>query len=66
MVEVVVANDGAEGFAAELASVRRDGISAAVGWQGGGGFRFMRLGEPVFSADGRIHAEAFGTGGVAA
>ena len=32
------------------------GISAAVGWQGGGGFRFMRLGEPVFSADGRIHA----------
>jgi adenine-specific DNA-methyltransferase len=33
------------------------GISAAVGWQGGGGFRFMRLGEPVFSADGRIHAD---------
>jgi adenine-specific DNA-methyltransferase len=33
------------------------GISAAAGWQGGGGFRFMRLGEPVFSADGRIHAD---------
>ena len=31
------------------------GISAAVGWQGGGGFRFLRLGEPVFDADGRIH-----------
>jgi adenine-specific DNA-methyltransferase len=23
---------------------------------GGGGFRFMRLGEPVFDAEGRIHA----------
>lgn len=31
------------------------GISAAVGWQGGGGFRFMRLGETVFQEDGRIH-----------
>ena len=31
------------------------GISAAVGWQGGGGFRFMRLGDAVFSADGRIN-----------
>jgi adenine-specific DNA-methyltransferase len=31
------------------------GISTAVGWQGGGGFRFLRLGDPVFSADGRIH-----------
>jgi len=31
------------------------GISKAVGWQGGGGFRFLRLGEPVFDADGRIH-----------
>jgi adenine-specific DNA-methyltransferase len=30
------------------------GISAAVGWQGGGGFRFARLGEPVFDAEGRI------------
>ncbi|MEQ1512821.1 MAG: site-specific DNA-methyltransferase [Lysobacteraceae bacterium] len=30
------------------------GISEAVGWQGGGGFRFMQLGEPVFDADGRI------------
>ncbi|TAM60395.1 MAG: site-specific DNA-methyltransferase [Rhodanobacter sp.] len=30
------------------------GISSAVNWQGGGGFRFMRLGEPVFEQDGRI------------
>ena len=28
------------------------GISAAVGWQGGGGFRFARLGAPIFDADG--------------
>ena len=33
------------------------GISAAVGWQGGGGFRFARLSEPVFSADGRINPQ---------
>lgn len=31
------------------------GISQAVGWQGGGGFRFATLGEPVFDADGRIN-----------
>jgi adenine-specific DNA-methyltransferase len=31
------------------------GISTAVGWQGGGGFRLVELGEPVFDADGRIH-----------
>jgi adenine-specific DNA-methyltransferase len=31
------------------------GISQAVGWQGGGGFRFFRLGETVFDADGRIN-----------
>ena len=30
------------------------GISAAVGWRGGGGFGFYRLGSPVFDADGRI------------
>lgn len=33
------------------------GISEAVGWQGGGGFRFCRLGEPAFDADGRINAD---------
>jgi adenine-specific DNA-methyltransferase len=32
------------------------GISEAVGWKGGGGFRFMKLGEPVFLDDGRINA----------
>ena len=31
------------------------GISTAVNWQGGGGFRFMRLGDAVFGADGAIH-----------
>jgi adenine-specific DNA-methyltransferase len=32
------------------------GISKSVNWQGGGGFRFMRLGKPVFDAQGRIHS----------
>ena len=30
------------------------GISGAVGWKGGGGFRFYRLGPPVFDQDGHI------------
>lgn len=30
------------------------GVSQAVGWKGGGGFRFYRLGPPVFDADGQI------------
>ena len=30
------------------------GISESVGWQGGGRFRFYRLGPPAFGADGRI------------
>ncbi len=33
------------------------GISKNVGWQGGGGFRFYRLGPPVFDAAGRIRAD---------
>lgn len=33
------------------------GISSAVGWQGGGGFRYFRLGQPVFLADGVINPE---------
>ncbi len=33
------------------------GISAAVNWQGGGGFRFARLGAPIFDAHGCIHPE---------
>jgi hypothetical protein len=31
------------------------GISQAVGWTGGVGFRFYRLGPPIFDADGRIN-----------
>jgi adenine-specific DNA-methyltransferase len=30
------------------------GISEAVGWQGGGGFRFYRLGVPVFDESGHL------------
>jgi adenine-specific DNA-methyltransferase len=37
------------------------GISEAVVWEGGGGFRFYTLGEPVFDADGGINpAVTFG------
>lgn len=32
------------------------GVSQAVGWQGGGGFRFYRLGPPVFDENGHIRA----------
>lgn len=31
------------------------GISQAVNWQGGGGFRFFRLGEPVFDGYGQLN-----------
>lgn len=31
------------------------GISEAVGWKGGGGFSFLRLGEPAFDENGRIN-----------
>ncbi|MDR0529364.1 MAG: site-specific DNA-methyltransferase, partial [Zoogloeaceae bacterium] len=30
------------------------GISKAVGWKGGGGFRFYELGETIFDEDGKI------------
>ncbi|MFA5591385.1 MAG: site-specific DNA-methyltransferase [Lysobacteraceae bacterium] len=33
------------------------GISEAVGWQGGGGFRFYQLGPRVFDDQGRINPE---------
>lgn len=33
------------------------GISEAVGWKGGGGFRFYKLGVPVFDTEGRINPE---------
>lgn len=32
----------------------RGGVSEAVSWTGGGGYRFFRLGAPVFEADGHI------------
>ena len=31
------------------------GISAAVGWQGGGGFRFVQLGAPLFDEHGDLN-----------
>ncbi len=38
------------------------GISEAVGWKGGGGFRFCTLGQAAFDAHGRINPEVrFGT-----
>jgi adenine-specific DNA-methyltransferase len=33
------------------------GISKAVGWTGGGSFRFLELGEEIFDADGAVRAE---------
>ena len=33
------------------------GISQAVDWQGGGGFRFYRLGAPAFDEDGQINKD---------
>ncbi|WP_241648302.1 site-specific DNA-methyltransferase [Paenirhodobacter populi] len=33
------------------------GISKAQNWQGGGGFRFYRLGPPVFAEDGQIQPD---------
>ena len=33
------------------------GISKTVNWQGGGSFRFMQLGAPVFDETGAIHSE---------
>ena len=33
------------------------GITEAAKWQGGGGFRFSRLGPPIFAEDGSVHPE---------
>jgi adenine-specific DNA-methyltransferase len=33
------------------------GISEAVNWAGGGGFRFYRLGPPVFDEEGHIRSD---------
>ena len=35
----------------------QSGISGAVGWASGGGFRFCTLGDPTFDTNGRITAE---------
>lgn len=33
----------------------QSGVSSLEGWKGGGGFKFYRLGAPVFGEDGRIN-----------
>ena len=33
----------------------QSGISKSVGWNGGNGFRFYKLGVPIFDEDGHIH-----------
>jgi adenine-specific DNA-methyltransferase len=33
------------------------GISADVGWKGGGGFRFYKLGAPAFDQEGRVNPQ---------
>jgi adenine-specific DNA-methyltransferase len=33
------------------------GISESIGWKGGGGFRFYRLGPPVFDEEGHIRSD---------
>lgn len=34
----------------------QSGISKTVGWQGGGGFRFLKLGPPIFDETGNVRA----------
>lgn len=41
----------------KVIDAEQGGISEAVGWKGGGGFRFYRLGAPMFDAEGRINPE---------
>jgi adenine-specific DNA-methyltransferase len=41
---------------AKVIAGEQGGVSKAVDWQGGGGFRFYRLGEPIFDAEGRIRS----------
>ncbi len=41
----------------EVIDGEQGGISEAVAWQGGGGFRFYRLGPPVFDAEGHIRQD---------
>lgn len=42
---------------AKVVNGEQGGISQAVGWQGGGGFRFYQLGPKVFDEQGRINPE---------
>jgi adenine-specific DNA-methyltransferase len=42
---------------AKVIDGEQGGISQAVGWQGGGGFRFYQLGPKVFDDRGRINPE---------
>lgn len=40
-----------------VVSGEQSGISKIVNWHGGGGFRFYRLGPPVFDEEGRIRTD---------
>ncbi|GAO97488.1 modification methylase MboII [Caedimonas varicaedens] len=40
----------------KVISGEQGGISESVGWQGGGGYRFYRLGAPIFDSEGRINS----------
>ena len=42
---------------AKVIEGEQGGVSGAVGWKGGGGFRFHRLGPPAFDAEGRIRPD---------
>ena len=42
---------------AKVIDGEQGGVSKAVGWQGGGGFRFYQLGPKVFDDQGRINPE---------
>ncbi|MBG22743.1 MAG: site-specific DNA-methyltransferase [Idiomarinaceae bacterium] len=41
----------------EVVKGEQTGISKTVNWRGGGGFRFYRLGPPVFTEDGQIQPD---------
>jgi len=41
----------------KVIAAEQGGISKAVNWQGGGGFRFYTLGAPVFQSDGSINPQ---------
>ncbi|WPB83605.1 site-specific DNA-methyltransferase [Sediminicoccus rosea] len=41
----------------KVIDAEQGGVSSSVGWQGGGGFRFYRLGPPVFDAEGHIRQD---------